>query len=68
MQAEKSRRGFAAMEPELRIEFARRGGIRAHQLGRAYKWDSAAAKAAGQKNRGKRRTPEQRARMGRREA
>lgn len=70
MQTEIKRgRGFAGMEPAKRREIARAGGIRAQELGRAYKWDSVAAQAAGRKNKGRRWTPEQheRARMRRRE-
>ncbi|MGZ3416367.1 MAG: KGG domain-containing protein [Polyangiales bacterium] len=40
-------RGFAALSPEQRREIARKGGKRAHALGRAHRFDSEAASAAG---------------------
>jgi general stress protein YciG len=40
-------RGFAALTPEQRREIARKGGKRAHALGRAHRFDSEAASAAG---------------------
>lgn len=42
-------RGFAAMSPEKRREIAKKGGRRAHQLGRAHTYTSEEAKVAGQK-------------------
>lgn len=50
------RAGFGALPVEKRREVARRGGIAVHAKGRAYEWDSAAARAAGAKGgRAKRR-------------
>lgn len=43
------RQGFASMTPEKRREIASMGGKRAHELGRAYTWDSEAAQRAGRK-------------------
>jgi general stress protein YciG len=40
-------RGFAALSPEQRREIARKGGRRAHALGRAHRFDSESASAAG---------------------
>lgn len=37
------------MDPEIRREFASRGGKRSHELGRAHKWTSAEAREAGRK-------------------
>jgi general stress protein YciG len=46
---ERSKRGLAAMSPERRREIARRGGLAAHRSGRAHKFTSAEARAAGLK-------------------
>lgn len=43
------KRGFAALTPERRKEIAALGGATAHQMGRAYKFTSEAAKEAGRK-------------------
>jgi general stress protein YciG len=37
------------MPPELRSAVARRGGIKAHALGRAHQWDIETAKVAGRR-------------------
>ncbi len=44
-----SKRGFASMTIEKRKEIASKGGRRAHELGRAHKWTSSTAQAAGKK-------------------
>lgn len=44
-----SRRGFAAMDPEMQREIARRGGRAAHAVGTAHKWTSEEAREAGRK-------------------
>lgn len=44
---EKQQRGFALMDPERRTQVARSGGRTAHQQGRAHKFTSAEAAAAG---------------------
>lgn len=50
--------GFAAMDPEKRAEIAKRGGQRAHELGRAHRFTTDEARAAGQKSkRGPSRRP-----------
>jgi len=43
----KAKRGFAAMDKSLQREIARRGGKRAQELGKAHRWDSETARAAG---------------------
>lgn len=47
-QTEPKKRGFAAMPPEKRQEIARRGGIKAHELGHAHKFTKEEARKAGQ--------------------
>lgn len=47
----KARRGFAAMSEEKRRELSQRGGKRAHELGRARKWDEQSGALAGAKGR-----------------
>ncbi len=47
--AGKSRKGFASMDPERRREIARRGGLATHRLGKAHKFTSEEARAAGKK-------------------
>lgn len=48
-QQQKSRRGFAAMNPEKQKEIASQGGRAAHQQGVAHEWNTEEARAAGQK-------------------
>lgn len=43
------KQGFAAMKPEDQKALASKGGKAAHALGRAHKWTSEEAKAAGRK-------------------
>ena len=43
----KSRRGFAAMDPDKQREIARKGGQIAHQSGKAHEFDSREAREAG---------------------
>ncbi len=43
------RRGLAALPLERRREIARKGGKRAHELGRAHTWDFKEAQEAGRK-------------------
>lgn len=43
-------RGFASMDKKKQLEVASRGGSAAHASGKAYKWDSEAAKAASAKS------------------
>lgn len=45
----KSRRGFAAMDPQRQREIARQGGQVAHRLGVAHQWSSDEAREAGRK-------------------
>ena len=54
----KSRRGFAAMDPEKQRKIASIGGRTAHELGRAHEFTSEEARDAGRKGigRGKRAT------------
>lgn len=40
----RARRGFAAMDPELRREIARRGGAASHEHGRAHEWSAEEAR------------------------
>lgn len=42
-------RGFAAMDPKLVSEIARKGGIKAHAVGTAHKFTSDEARVAGRK-------------------
>jgi general stress protein YciG len=46
---EKSKRGFAALDPEKRRELASKGGKAAHALGRAHEYTSEEAREAGKK-------------------
>ena len=46
---EKSKRGFASMDPKKVREIASLGGKAVHAQGRAHTWDSEEAKAAGRK-------------------
>lgn len=45
----KSKRGFAAMDPEKRREIASEGGKAAHEKGTAHEFDSEEAREAGRK-------------------
>jgi len=45
----KKRRGFAAMDPTLVSEIARKGGKAAHAVGTAHEFTSAEAREAGRK-------------------
>lgn len=45
----KSKRGFAAMDPNVVRELARRGGIAAHVVGTAHEFSPEEARAAGRK-------------------
>jgi uncharacterized protein len=45
----KRKRGFAAMDPTLVREFARRGGVAAHRAGTAHEFNSDEARTAGRK-------------------
>ncbi|QNM97952.1 KGG domain-containing protein [Chitinimonas koreensis] len=45
----RSRRGFASMDPERQREIASKGGQAAHERGTAHEFDSAEARAAGRK-------------------
>lgn len=47
--AEKQRRGFAAIDPALLREIARKGGKAAHAKGTAHEFNSEEAHYAGQK-------------------
>ena len=47
--SEKSRRGFASMEPERQREIASKGGRAAHAKGTAHEWSKTEARAAGRK-------------------
>jgi general stress protein YciG len=47
--AEKSGRGFAAMDDEKQREIARKGGKAAHEKGTAHEFDSEEAREAGRK-------------------
>jgi general stress protein YciG len=44
-----ARRGFAAMEENMRRQIASRGGRAAHQTGNAHEWNEHEAAAAGRK-------------------
>ena len=44
-----AKRGFASMSQAKRTAIAKKGGIIAHQLGRAHTYSSAEASAAGKK-------------------
>jgi uncharacterized protein len=45
----KQHRGFAAMDPQKRREIAANGGRKAQQLGKAHRWTTGEAIAAGRK-------------------
>ena len=45
----KPKRGFAAMDPNVVRELARRGGIAAHRVGTAHEFSPEEARAAGRK-------------------
>ena len=45
----KSRRGFAAMDPELQRRIASEGGRASHQSGRGHRFSTAEARDAGRK-------------------
>jgi len=45
----KKKRGFAAMNPDLVRELARRGGAAAHRAGTAHEFNSEEARVAGRK-------------------
>lgn len=42
-----ARKGFAAMTPAMRKKISERGGIRAHQLGKAHQWTPEEAREMG---------------------
>jgi general stress protein YciG len=46
----RSRKGFAAMDPELQRELSRRGGRAAQRVGTAHKFSSEEARVAGRKS------------------
>jgi general stress protein YciG len=48
-EGERKPRGFAAMDPRLVSEIAKRGGKAAHQAGTAHRFTSDEARAAGRK-------------------
>jgi uncharacterized protein len=48
-QASKPLRGFAALTPEQRREISRKGGISAHEQGKAHEFTAEEAAAAGKK-------------------
>lgn len=62
-QPRKSRRGFAAMDPEKQKLIASRGGKAAHERGRAHEFTSEEAREAGRK--GGQTVSQDRAHMGR---
>ena len=45
----KSRRGFAAMDPERQRQIASEGGRAAHRQGVAHEWNASEAREAGRK-------------------
>ncbi len=45
----RSKRGFASMDPEEQREIASRGGKASHESGNAHEWDSQEAREAGRK-------------------
>jgi len=47
--SQKSRRGFAAMDPERQRQIASEGGRAAHRQGVAHEWNSDEARRAGRK-------------------
>lgn len=48
-EQQKSRRGFAAMNPERQRQIASQGGRAAHQQGVAHEWSTEEARQAGKK-------------------
>src|SRR5262249_27613393 len=54
-EMEKSRRGFAAMDPEKQRAIASKGGRTAHELVRAHEFTIEEARAAGRKGTGRKR-------------
>jgi general stress protein YciG len=50
---------FERMDPERRREIASEGGKRAHQLGRAYTWNSETARQAALKSAASRKAKKQ---------
>ena len=51
----KSMRGFASLDPSRRQEIARKGGKKAHSLGKAHRFSIEEARVAGEKGRQSRR-------------
>ena len=49
MDEESKKQGFAAMDPEALREISRLGGVAAHEAGKAHKFTSEEARAAGRK-------------------
>jgi general stress protein YciG len=49
MMEEKSKRGFASMDPEKQRKIASMGGKKAHQNGTAHHWTKDSASEAGKK-------------------
>jgi general stress protein YciG len=49
MKKKKSKKGFAAMDPEKRRAIASKGGRHAQRSGKAHRWDEAEAVEAGRK-------------------
>lgn len=49
MTGEKKPRGFAAMDPKIVTELARKGGKAAHEQGAAHEWTGDEAREAGRK-------------------
>lgn len=45
----KTKRGFASMDPERQRELARKGGKKAHAIGGAHEWTPETAALAGQR-------------------
>ena len=45
----RSRRGFASMDPLRRKNVAKKGGLMAHELGKAHRFSSEEARVAGRK-------------------
>lgn len=45
----RSRRGFAAMDPEQHREISRRGGQASHESGRGHEWNEDEAREAGRR-------------------
>ena len=49
MNKQKSKKGFAGMDPERQREIASMGGKAAHRSGNAHEWNSEMAREAGRK-------------------